>query len=225
MVTSQIICFIYARRQVGTLDFPVNVSGIIFPLDLYLIEIIGECYGYEYSRQAVWLNTLVHGLFLIPVFVISALPYPAFMHDDLTFSYRHLIDISWVVVLGSLMGTFLGDMFSARYVPKLKILLDSKYRFLRLFLCQAVSEAIVTSSYLVSFLTNNYTFKQTMHLVLNTIIVKLSIALVLYPIIRSIIGTIKRIEGGEGFDFKQDYRTLAYVVNQDKINFKSARIK
>lgn len=225
LVSSQIMCFIFARRQIGIYGFPVNVSGMIFPLDLYLVEIIGECYSYEHARQAVWLNTISHLLFLFPVILISLFPYPTFMHDDLIFSYKHLIDISWVVVFGSLIGTFLGDMFSARYVPKLKILLNGKYMFIRLFLCQVVSETLVTSSYLISFLTNNYTFKATITLILNTIVIKSIIALLLYPLARIVIKRIKKIEQLEGFDFKQDYKTLAFVINQDKIMLRGIDVK
>lgn len=225
LITSQILCFIFARRQVEILGFPVNVSGTIFPLDLYLVEIIGECYSYEHSRQAVWLNTLSHILFIIPVLIIGHLPYPGFMHADLVYSYKHLIDISWIVVFGSLLGTFLGDMFSARYVPKFKMILSGKYIFLRLFICQVISEIIVTSSYLISFLTNNYTFKETITLIINTILIKSIIALILYPAARIIIKIIKQIEQVEGFDFKQDYKTLSLIINQSKIMLRGIKIK
>ncbi len=225
LITSQIICFIFARRQVDIFGYPVNVSGIIFPIDLYLIEIIGECYSYEHSRQAAWLNTLVHILFIIPTFIISKLPYSSFMHDDITFAYQHLIDISWVVAIGSLFGTFFGDMFSARYVPKLKIILKSKFTFVRLILCQIISEMIVTSSYLISFLTNNYTLDQTLSLIIHTIVIKSIIALILYPVAKSIINLVKQVEKIEGFDFKQDYKTLAFIINQDKIILRGIDIR
>lgn len=225
LITSQIICFIFARRQVDIFSYPVNVSGIIFPIDLYLIEIIGECYSFEHSRQAVWLNTLTHILFIIPTIIISSLPYSSFMHEDIAFSYQHLIDISWIVAAGSLLGTFFGDMFSARYIPKLKIILKSKFIFLRLILCQMISEIIVTSSYLISFLTNNYTLNQTISLIIHTVVIKSIIALLLYPIAKTIINLVKRAEKIEGFDFKQDYKTLAFIINQDKITLRGTDIR
>jgi uncharacterized PurR-regulated membrane protein YhhQ (DUF165 family) len=221
MVTSQILCFIFARRQIDLFTLPTNISGIIFPLDLYIVEIIGECYGYEYSRQSVWINTAVHFIFLSVVFVVSIIPYSTFMHQDLIFSYQHLIDISTFVVFGSLCGTFLGDMFSARFVPQTKIILNGKYTFLRLFFSQLISEAIVTSSYFISFLTNNYSFIQTLHLIINTILIKSTIAILLWPVARFIIKMIKSHEKIEGFDYQQDYKTLAFAIDNDLINIKN----
>ncbi len=109
LISTQILCFIYARRQVDIFSLPVNVSGIIFPIDLYLFEIIGECYGYEYARQAVWINCLTHLIFLTFSIIIASLPFSEFMHADLVYSYKHLLNISWLVIFGSLIGTFLGD--------------------------------------------------------------------------------------------------------------------
>lgn len=225
LITVQLICFIFARRQIDFFNYPVNVSGMIFPLNLYLIEIIGECYGYEYSRQTVWLNVIAHILFILAVVIISGFQYPDFMHSDLTFSYQKLIDISWIVALGSLLGTFFGDLFSARYIPNLKVILHGKFIFLRLLLCQIVSEIIVTSSYLISFLTNNYTFAETIHLIYYTVIIKSIIAILLYPLARAVISIIKQIEKIEAFDFKQDYKTLAFIINQDKIALKGIDIR
>lgn len=220
LVSGQIICFIYARRQINLFNITVNVSGLVFPLNLYLVEIIGECYGYEFSRQAVWINTIIHFLYLGVVVLISIIPYSSFMHNDLIFSYQHLIDISWMVALGSLLGTFLGDMFSARFVPQTKIILNGKYTFLRLFFSQLVSEIIVTSSYFLSFLTNNYSFIATLHLVINTVLIKSIMAICLWPITKLFIFKIKQIEKIEGFDFGQDYKTLAFAIKNDRIKLK-----
>ena len=142
------------------------------------------------------------------------------MHPDLVFSYHHLIDISPIVVIGSLCGTFLGDMFSARFVPQTKIILHGRYMFIRLFFSQVISEVIVTSSYFLSFLTNNYTFMQTLHLVVDTILIKSTLAFLLWPVARICINMIKSYEKVEGFDYHQDYKTLAFAVNNDLINMK-----
>lgn len=220
LIASQVMCFIYARRQIDIIHMPVNASGIMFPIDLYLVEIIGECYGYEYSRQSVWINTIIHIFYLVTVVLISLIPYSDFMHQDLKFSYKHLIDISWVVALGSLLGTFLGDLFSARVVPQTKVILNGKYTFLRIFFAQFVSELIVTSSYLLSFLTNNYSFYQTLQLIMHTVLIKSIMALLLWPVAKIAIYQIKKYEQIEGFDFHQDYKTLAFAIKNSRLKLK-----
>lgn len=220
LISGQIMCFIYARRQLDIFGMPINVSGMMFPLNLYLIEIIGECYGYEYSRQAVWINTFIHILYFTTVIIIAIIPYSNFMHEDLKFSYQHLIDISWIVAAGSLLGTFIGDMFSARFVPQTKLILNGNYTFIRLFFSQIISEMMVTSSYFISFLTNNYTFKQTLHLVIGTLAIKSVIALLLWPMAKIAINNVKQLEGIEGFDFQQDYKTIAFAIKNERINLK-----
>ena len=122
VVFFQLLCFIYARRQVDIFGFPINMSGIIFPLDIYLIEIIAECYGFQFARQVIWINVIIHILFILMVGIQSLVPYSNVMHHDLKYSYQHLIDISWICALGSLIFNFFADIFSSKFVANTKII-------------------------------------------------------------------------------------------------------
>ena len=219
VVFFQLMCFIYARRKVDILGFPVNVSGIIFPLDIYLIEIIGECYGFQFARQIVWINLTIHAIFIFFVLATNSLPYSSLMHTDLVFSYKHLIAISWVSALGSLIFNFMADMFSARFIANTKVLFEGKYMFARLFISQTCSEIIVTLSYFVSFLTNGYTVMFTVKLIGATIIVKSIMAFIMYPFARIMIYLIKQKENFNAYDLNLVYKIFSFSIHLDNIQF------
>ena len=63
IVVIQLMCFILVKRQISIFGITTTASGILFPLDIYLFELIGYCYGFEYSRQAIWINTFFHFVF------------------------------------------------------------------------------------------------------------------------------------------------------------------
>lgn len=221
LVTTQLICLIYARRQVDIYGLPVNVSGIIFPIDIYLFEIMGECFGYEYARQAVWIDSLSHLIFIVFILLIATLPYSQFMHEDISFSYSHLINVTWISSVGSLIGTFCGDLFSARFIPQTKLFLKGGYVLPRFLISHMGSETITISiGYMIIFLSTGYNISQISVLIGSTLLFKFIAAILLLPIARFIVKLIKKIEKTDAFDYKQDYKILALLIDDRKINFR-----
>ena len=141
------------------------------------------------------------------------------MHEDLVFSYTHLISIAWVCALGSLIFNFIADMFSARFVPNTKVTFKGKYIFARIFISQLISEIIVTSSYLISFLTNGYSLHSTSRLIVATVIAKSIIAVLVYPFAKLLINWIKLKEGFDAYDFNLKYKILDFNIHQENIKF------
>ena len=219
VVFFQVMCFIYARRQIDIFGFPINISGIIFPLDIYLIEIIGECYTYQFARQVVWVNFIIHILFMLVIIINNSIPYSTFMHNDLIYSYEHLIRISWICALGSLIFNFIADMFSAQFVPKTKVTFEGRYPFARIFIAQFCSEIIVTSSYLISFLTNGYSLYSPTKVIIATVVAKSIIAVLVYPFAKIIINWIKTKEGFDAYDFNMKYKIFNFDIHLENIKF------
>lgn len=225
IVSIQMICFFLSRRQIDLFGLTVNGSGLLFPLDIYLFEIIGYCYGYEYSRQAVWTNIGVHFLFFGVFLVVQKLPYASQMHIELIKSYDTLFRFSFWMILGSILGEVVGDFFSAVVVPKSKVKLHGKFSGLIIFLTHVISSFLVASiAYIVTNIPEGYTWSEIFKLIMGTMVIKTSIAIIMLPIAKIIIYKIKLAEGFDVYDnTNQNYSFFRFNPDFNKlrmVNFK-----
>jgi uncharacterized PurR-regulated membrane protein YhhQ (DUF165 family) len=225
VVSIQMICFFLSRRQIDLFGLTVNGSGLLFPLDIYLFEIIGYCYGYEYSRQAVWTNIGVHFLFFGIFFIIQKLPYASQMHSEIVKSYDTLFKFSFWMILGSILGEFLGDFFSAFVVPKSKLKLHGKFAGLIIFFTHLISSFLVVSvAYIITNIPEGYNWAEIFKLISGTMIIKTFIAIIMLPFAKIIIYKIKLAEGLDIYDnTNQNYSLFRFNPDFYKlrmVNFK-----
>ena len=224
IVTIQMMCFFLSKRQIDFLGLTVNGSGLLFPLDVYLFEIIGYCYGYEYSRHAVWTNILVHVGFFGIITIIKYMPYAPSMHHEYVIAYKTIFQFSIYMIIGSLVGELVGDFFSAVVVPFSKVKLDGKFSMLTILIVHLISSFLVVSlAYIITNLPDGYTIKEIGNLVYGTMIIKSVIAIIMLPIAKYIIRKIKEAEGVDIYDINQKYSMFKF--NPDFNNLKCVKFK
>jgi len=221
VVAIQMMCFFLSKRQIDLFGLTVNGSGILFPIDVYLFEIIGYCYGYEYSRQAVWTNIAIHILFFVLSITIRALPYAPQMHTNLINAYDVIFKFSHWMIIGSVLGEVVGDFFSAIVVPRSKLHFHGKYSSLIIFLVHIIASFLVISiSYLIINLPEGYSLIEICRLIMGTMVIKIIIAVIMLPIARIVIYQIKCAEGLDIFDsHNQSYSLFKFNTDYSKLKF------
>lgn len=218
IVAVQMMCFFLSKRQIEIFGLAINGSGILFPIDIYLFEVIGYCYGYEYSRQAVWVNIFAHVGFFLIIFIINLLPYATGMHPDYITAYNTIFKFSHWMILGSITGEIVGDFFSAVVVPKSKVKLHGKYISLIILIVHLISSFLVVSiAYIITNLPDGYTIYEIFHLVYGTMIAKIIIAIIMLPVGRKLINVIRKAEGIEIFDNNQTYSLFKFNPDFNKL--------
>ncbi len=218
IVSIQLMCFILVKRQISFFGITTTASGILFPLDIYLFEIIGYCYGYEFSRQAVWINSLAHVLFFGIIELCNILPYGTEMKISYIQAYQVMFQYSFWIVVGSFVGNFFGDFFSAVVVPRSKVFFDSRFTIISIFIVHLMSEFIIISiSYLFINIPDGYTIPQIARIIYGTMLVKTAVALVLLPIAKYLIKFIKNAEGMDIFDQNQNYSLFKFNPDLRKL--------
>lgn len=206
MISIQTICFVLVKRHISIFGITTTASGILFILDIYIIEIIGYCYSFEMSRQAAWINSFCHFLFFLIAFTLNNLPYPPSMHENYIHAYKTLFQFSYFIALGSFLGNLVGDMISAVFVPKFKQFFNARYSLTLLFVVHIMSEFItITISYMIINLPDGYSVKQIFSLILGTMVIKSIFSIIMLPILKRLIHFIIKEENLQIFDFKQTY--------------------
>ena len=234
IVAIQMMCFFLSKRQIQFFNLSVNGSGLLFPLDIYLFEIIGYCYGYEYSRQAVWVNMVAHIGFFIIIFVVNLLPYANGMHQNYIDAYNTIFKFSYWMIIGSILGEFVGDFFSAIIVPKSKLKFQGRYSSFIIFFVHLISSFLVVSiAYIITNLPDGYTMLEIFKLIIGTMVIKTLIAIIMFPIAKKLINFIKISEGVDIYDnnqtysffrFNPDLKKIKYVAFEGKYNVKKNNI-
>lgn len=224
VVTIQMACFFLSKRQIYIFGITINGSGILFPFDIYLFEIIGYCYGYEHSRQAVWINIFVHFGFFIITYIIKNLPYPPTMHKNYIIAYKTIFEFSNYMILGSLVGEISGDFFSAILVPFSKVKFNGKFAGLLIFSTHEISAFLVASlAYLITYIPDGYSILEISHLIFGTMVIKTLIALIMLPFIKILINLIKSSENLEVFDNNQNYSLFRFNPDFNKLKLVNFR--
>ncbi len=224
IVAVQLMCFILVKRQINIFGLTTTASGLLFPLDIYLFEVIGYSYGYEYARQAVWVNGISHLIFFSIIQLCNILPFATTMNHDYIIAYQTLFKYSYWIVVGSFIGNFCGDYFSAFLVPKSKVIFNTRYNKTFIFIIHIISEFITISiSYTIINLPDDYTINQIAKLVGGTMIFKIIIALIMLPFAKRLINFIRNAEGVDIYDQNQNYKLFKFNPDFNKIkmvNFK-----
>lgn len=224
IVAVQLMCFILVKRQINIYGLTTTASGLLFPLDIYLFEIIGYSYGYEYARQSVWVNSMSHIIFFSIIQLCNILPFDSNMNHEYFTAYQTLFKYSYWIIIGSFIGNFCGDYFSAFLVPKSKVFFNTKFNKTLIFVIHIISEFITISvSYTIINIPDNYTISQIAKLVGGTMVFKIIIALAMLPFAKRLINFIRKVEQVDVYDYNQDYKIFKFNPDLDKlrmVNFK-----
>jgi uncharacterized PurR-regulated membrane protein YhhQ (DUF165 family) len=224
VIAIQLMCFILVKWQINIHGLTTTASGLLFPLDIYLFEIIGYSYGYEYARQAVWVNGVSHLFFFLIIQFFGILPFASTMNPDYVIAYQTLFKYSYWIIIGSFIGNFCGDYFSAFLVPKSKVFFNTRFNKTFIFIIHIVSEFITISiSYTIINLPDNYQITQIAKLICSTMIFKTIIALIMLPFAKQLINFIRNAESVDIYDQNQNYKLFKFNPDFTKIkmvNFK-----
>lgn len=206
----QIICTLYARYFVGYNGFDVPIGTLIFtPMILYIFQIVAECYGWQYARQIVWCNFFVNGLFTICTFIMKFIPLSLFTHEDLRYSYTHLLDTIWVSSLMLWVTIFFADYISTVLTCIFRLRTKGKFILIRILSIHLASESILISSGLITMPYNGYSWHETLAFMQHIFIGRSIVSLIMSPIAYGCIWFIQNlVEQVVTFDLGKDKWTL-----------------
>lgn len=169
----QIMSIIYGRKFVLFCGLNVALSSIFFvPLVLYTLQIITECYGWQYGRQAVWGNFIFTGISTLFFFVIRFISSNSFTHPDLLFSYAHLIDTIWVSALLNCILIFTANYVSSVLMNYAKYITKGYWLMLRMIIVHFTAEIILSTGTLIALPYNGYTLHDTVNIIMETLIAR-----------------------------------------------------
>lgn len=119
-------------------SYVVSAASLIFPITYLILDIIAEVYGYQSSRQLIWLSIIFDLVFTLLVTTLINTPSPMGWGQQTAYSY---VFHNMIFISGSyLIATPIGSFTNTYLISKWKVLLKGKYFLIRSIFSTAIGE-------------------------------------------------------------------------------------
>ena len=222
MVCLQMLNIVYGRKFITFLNFDINAGSLILlPLLLYIFQTVGECYGWQYSRQIIWCNFVINGVATVIFFAFSFLHYSSFNHAGLQNAYVLLIDTMWVSAAVNWVIVFMSDYFVSSFTCASRSFFNGKFIWFRTIIINLVADCILLAGNFISMPYNGYSMAETYHYIFAVFIARNIVTIGMLPFVRFVVWFIQnKIEGVVVFDYKSDFNPFKFGINPtDSVQF------
>ena len=110
-----------------------GAGNIFFPISYIFGDILTEVYGYAKARKVIWIGFISMIFASVMAFIIINLP-PATNepHNQVLQPALELVfGSTWRIVLGSILGFWVGDFINAFVMAKVKVITNGKHLWFR----------------------------------------------------------------------------------------------
>jgi hypothetical protein len=225
MAVLQVLTVIYGNRDFVFLGFDASAGWLfLMPIMLYTFQIVSECYGWQYSRQMIWLNVIVNALFTTIILAFRFIPNSTgIVHSNLQNAYIILMNPKYVAGTMMMVAVFAADFVTSALMCWSRLHWHGKNVILRMVILHVVSETIIISTGFIVDPFRGYSIQDTWGFAKDSFLACSIIMLGLLPFVRYAIWYIQhRVEGVVVFDYKIDFRVFKFkALANDTLQFNS----
>jgi uncharacterized integral membrane protein (TIGR00697 family) len=190
-----------------------DAGTLLFPVSYIFGDILTEVYGYRRSRRVIWAGFFSLVLASLSFYVISILPGEAtwqeYAGDD---AYSSILGSmsSGGIVLGSLVGFWLGEFTNSFILAKMKILTDGRWLWARTIGSTLIGELVDTVAFVaVASALGVFPWSLFPTLTVANYIFKVGIEALMTPLTYLAVGALKRAEDEDVYDRDTNFNPFA----------------
>ncbi len=192
--------------QVG--PFSLTGATFIFPISYIFGDILTEVYGYKASRKIIWAGFLALIIMSFFYWLVQILPSAPFWNNQK--AYEIILGAVPRIVLGSVIGYFVGEFSNSYVMSKMKILTNGKYLWTRTVGSTVIGEAIDSILFvLISFL-GIIPLSGLISMILSIYIIKVVYEILITPVTYIVVRKLKYIEGIDVYDKGINYNPFTF---------------
>jgi uncharacterized PurR-regulated membrane protein YhhQ (DUF165 family) len=191
---------------------------ILMPINLYLFQIVAECYGWQYARQIVWCNFIVNLLMMLIIFTFKYVPFSSNLNRaDIQSAFITFMDNDKLLDMPPMLISMLvSDLVTSALMAWSKFHWNGRHIIARVLCLHFISEIIILSSGFIASPLTGYTLLETWYGTKELFIARTIIMIVLLPVARLVIYWLQnKVEGVVVFDYKRDVKVFSFRVNNN----------
>lgn len=194
--------------QIG--GFVFSGAQLLFPLTYIFGDVFTEVYGYAGSRRAIWTGFMAQGLLVVLGAVIVALPpAPGWKDQECFAKIFGILGFLPRLALASLIAYWAGEFANSFTMAKVKLLTKGKYLWTRTIASTAVGQAVDTLIVMIVAFGGTIDNKTLMNLIVDGYVIKVAYEVLATPLTYWIIGSLKKAEGVDPFDYNTNFNPFA----------------
>lgn len=202
-----LISNIAAVKLVSIFGLTLTGGFFIFPFTATLSSIIVEIYGYKNARQAIWGGVLLNLLFLLFINLVSIIP--ASPYWKLQVAFNSILVPSTRIIVASLISFLLSDFSNSYLMAKMKIKSNGKSLIKRILIAYTLSISVDIIFFMFLSFTGTMPISLLMQLTIAAYCKKMFCQIAFFPIIWYLIGSIKKWEGVEIYDYDTKFNPFS----------------
>ncbi|MCK4870556.1 MAG: queuosine precursor transporter [Gammaproteobacteria bacterium] len=210
-IVAGVITPIVDNKIILVCGFPVSGGAFVFPISFALADVITEVYGYQISRQMIWL--LIFGQILCGVFIFTLIKLPAahvVAQRDIYFN--HALQPVMRIVAGGTVIIWFSTFCNIYLLSKWKILLRGRYFLMRCILSSAVGDAICTIMAVFWMYGSDVPLSKLFILMATGYLMKIAYVVVLaFPALAAVV-FLKKREGVDAYDNNIKFNPFVFDV-------------
>lgn len=194
--------------QIG--GFVFSGAQLLFPLTYIFGDVFTEVYGYAGSRRAIWTGFMAQGLLVVLGAVIVALPpAPGWKDQECFAKIFGILGFLPRLAVASLVAYWAGEFVNSFTMAKVKLLTKGKYLWTRTIASTAAGQAVDTLIVMIVAFGGTIDTKTLMQLIVDGYVIKVVYEVLATPLTYWIVGTLKKAEGVDPFDYNTNFNPFA----------------
>ena len=181
----------------------VSASIICFPLTYAISDILTEVYGYALARRTVWLGFTCNLVAVIFFYLVGKMEPAAFWPDQP--AYDAILGLVPRIVLASFLAVLAGSFLNDFVLSRLKVVTAGRFLWLRTIGSTAIGEGIDSLIFYTGAFYGILPNEALIGAIWLQWLLKTGYEVVMTPITYPLVAWMKRKEGYDWFDTRQDY--------------------
>lgn len=216
-----IFCFIISNvtaikiSKIGIFILPAGT--VIFPLSYVFSDILTEVYGFQRSRQLVWIAIFCNFLFVLFSYIAIKLP----VAPDWSLRQKEFNDVFSIeprIFLASSVAYFVGDYINCTILAKLKLISQNQWIWFRFVGSTALGVAFDNTLFSIFAFLGKMPLHTLIWLAFGQYILKISYEGMMSPISVKISQWLKHFEKTDIYDFDTHFSPIHLAITYTDAN-------
>ena len=187
--------------------FTFDGGTVLFPLAYIFGDVLTEVYGYARSRRVVWTGFFWLVVAAVVLALVDALP-PA-PEWELQDSFHAVLGQAPRLVAASLVAYWAGEFGNSFVLAKLKLLTRGRWLWTRTIGSTLLGEGIDTALFLAIAFLGVLPTGLLFTVFVSNYVFKVGVEVLFTPLTYRLVGTLKRLEAEDYFDWRTDFNPFA----------------
>ncbi len=188
-----------------------GAGNIFFPISYIFGDILTEIYGYAKARKVIWVGFASMIFASMMAFIIINLP-PAGNepHNQILQPALELVfGSTWRIVLGSILGFWVGDFINAFVMAKIKVVTNGRHLWFRTISSTIFGQAADSLIFYPIAFWGIWNTDTIVKVILFNFCFKVFVEIIMTPFTYAVVYAIKRRENIDHYDTKTNFNPFS----------------